>query len=112
MARTQHSRVAFRFGEFVVNIFVLSRKPQRAAVYHHDKHVVKMPIELGQMLSTACRLSGVPAGYKVAYQNHPCTLWVRASLSNWLWARDLACKMSTTFVGKPPCVKRFTLVGV
>lgn len=39
-----------------MNIFVLSQSPQEAARYHCDKHVVKMILEYGQMLSTAHRL--------------------------------------------------------
>lgn len=39
-----------------MNIFVLDRNPFEAAKQHCDKHVVKMIIEYGQMLSTAHRL--------------------------------------------------------
>lgn len=39
-----------------MNIFVLSTDPREAARDHCDKHVVKMILEYGQMLSTAHRL--------------------------------------------------------
>jgi hypothetical protein len=39
-----------------MNIFVLDQNPYRAAESHCDKHIVKMILEYGQMLSTAHRL--------------------------------------------------------
>ena len=72
-----------------MNIFVLDLDPKKAAKYHTDKHVVKMILEHAQMMSTAVRMSGIDEGYKIAYQNHPCTKWVRESLSNYRWLYDL-----------------------
>lgn len=43
-------------GQTKINIFVLSQNPFEAAADHCDKHVVKMILEYGQMLSTAHRL--------------------------------------------------------
>ena len=39
-----------------MNIFYLDSDPRIAAKYHCDKHVVKMILESGQMLSTAHRV--------------------------------------------------------
>lgn len=39
-----------------MNIFALSRDPSECAVYHVDRHVIKMPIEYAQLLSTAHRM--------------------------------------------------------
>lgn len=39
-----------------MNIFVLNSDPRIAAQEHLDKHIVKMPIEYAQLLSTAHRL--------------------------------------------------------
>ena len=36
-----------------MNIFVLDKDPKQAAQWHVDKHVVKMPLEAAQLLSTA-----------------------------------------------------------
>ena len=36
-----------------MNIFVLDENPAVAAIYHGDKHVVKMILETAQLLSTA-----------------------------------------------------------
>ena len=50
-----------------------------------DRHVVKMPTEHAQMLSTACRLWGLDVGMKSTHLWHPCSVWVRESRSNFLW---------------------------
>lgn len=70
-----------------MNIFVLDEDPDIAAAYHCDKHIVKMPIEAAQMLSTTMHLVGLEGPYKITHQNHPCSLWTRKSLQNyqWLW---------------------------
>lgn len=73
-----------------MNIFVLDENKQKCAEYHCDKHVVKMIIEYAQMLSTTVRLTtDNDVGYRITHKNHPCTIWVRESLSNWLWLRDM-----------------------
>ena len=89
-----------RFPERItkVNIFVLDKDPVTAARTQCDKHVVKMIVESGQMLSTTHRvLDGVeyidrtrngrrikrwrlPDNreqflYKGSFVNHPCTKW-------------------------------------
>jgi hypothetical protein len=73
-----------------MNIFYLDSDFDTCARYHVNKHVVKMVTEYAQLLSTAVRLSGIDAGYKVTHQNHPSAIWTRESLSNWLWLRDLS----------------------
>ena len=76
-----------------MNIFFLSRSPRRAAIMHCDKHVVKMIIETAQMLYSAHWVlnpeSLPPTAYKLAHRNHPCSIWVRTSLTNYLWLASL-----------------------
>jgi len=75
-----------------MNIFVLDKDPMISASYHNDKHVVKMIVESAQMLSTAHRVCGVNVNeniYKEAYKNHPCSVWVRQSSSNYQWLYTL-----------------------
>ena len=51
-----------------------------------DKHIVKMPTEYCQMLSTSHRiLDGATDEilYKQTHANHPCTIWCRESLENY-----------------------------
>ena len=67
-----------------MNIFVLDTNPSEAARLHLDKHVVKMPLETAQMLSS---ISGGP--YKVTHKNHPCTVWARQTKGNYHWLVQL-----------------------
>lgn len=71
-----------------MNIFVLSRDPREAARFHCDKHIVKMPLETAQMLSTIC---GGP--YKPTHQKHPCTLWAQHTSSNYSWLVELGFEL-------------------
>ncbi len=63
-----------------MNIFVLDNDPAIAASYQCDKHIVKMPLESAQLLSTA-----VSTTYKRTHTSHPCAVWVRQSKSNFYW---------------------------
>jgi hypothetical protein len=78
-------------GETVMNIFILDRNPVLAAKMQCDKHVVKMVLESGQMLSTAHRLLdgddciAPDKLYKVAHAKHPCTIWTMESNNNYNW---------------------------
>lgn len=67
-----------------MNIFVLDKNPYEAARLHLDKHVVKMPLETAQILSTIC---GHP--YRPTHKNHPCTVWARQSKGNYHWLVEL-----------------------
>ena len=85
-----------------MNIFALNDSPFQSAREMCDKHVVKMPVETAQMLSTVHRmLDGDPyidyskngrriqrwrhhtdasSGnvlYRATMMNHPCTIWAR-----------------------------------
>jgi hypothetical protein len=80
-----------------MNIFVLDYDIKKCAEYTCDKHVVKMILESTQLLSTACRLSGIDAGYKISHINHPASKWTRKSLSNWLWLKELVIHLNEEF---------------
>ena len=41
-----------------MNIFYLDEDPVKSARAHGDKHIVKMPLETAQMLSTVWHLFG------------------------------------------------------
>lgn len=71
-----------------MNIFVLDTDPQTAAQMHCNKHVVKMPLEAAQMLSTVHHIydsDDSSSVYKPTHRHHPCTLWAAASRSNYSW---------------------------
>ena len=90
-----------------MNIFHLHKDPVICAEMHIDKHVVKMPIEYAQLMSTAhrvldgelylgktinnrnikrWRLSDERENvlYKASHINHPSAIWVRESVENYL----------------------------
>ena len=71
-----------------MNIFVLDSDPAIAAEMMCDKHIVKMPLESAQMLSTAINMRGGDALYKSTHINHPCSVWTRQTLGNFLWLYD------------------------
>lgn len=80
-----------------MNIFVLDLDPFLCAQYHCDKHVCKMIIESAQILSTVHHLTkstllGNPdiQIYKPTHKNHPCTIWARNCLENYIWLTRLA----------------------
>jgi hypothetical protein len=61
---------------------------------HCDKHIVKMPLELAQMLSCAHYVHNSPLSqhlYKPTHRNHPCTVWICSSKQ----AYDMAFSMYT-----------------
>jgi hypothetical protein len=74
-----------------MNIFYLDNDPVKCAEYHTDRHVVKMAVESAQILCSAYYFTGEAeeAPYKLTHSNHPCCVWVRESLSNWLWLKSL-----------------------
>ncbi len=76
-----------------MNIFFLSQNPKEAARLHCDKHVVKMIIETAQLLYSSHWMlnpENLPeSAYKLAHKNHPCSIWVRTSISNYLWLASL-----------------------
>ena len=92
-----------------MNIFVLDENPQTAAQMMCDKHVVKMIVESGQMLSTVWRVldgeqyTELSANnrnikrwklpyellerilYKASFVGHPCTQWAMENNKNYYW---------------------------
>jgi len=89
-----------------MNIFFLDEDVKKCAQYHVDKHVVKMILETAQLLCgvhhvTTHDTSHVP--YKLSHKNHPCSIWCRESLSNYLYLCELGlelCKEYTYRYGK------------
>ena len=88
-----------------MNIFFLDFDTNKCAEYHCDKHVVKMILETAQLLCGVHhmviheRLSNDQVPYKLSHKNHPCAIWTRESLSNYLYLCDLGlelCKEETT----------------
>jgi hypothetical protein len=75
-----------------LNIFFLSSQPRLAARYQIDRHVVKMPTESMQILSTVCRVylkRSKDAWFKATHPNHPCVKWAVMSQDNFYWLMEL-----------------------
>jgi hypothetical protein len=74
-----------------------------AAIFHCDKHVVKMIIESAQLLSTAHHEHGHSVTYKPTHKNHPSAVWTRESKLHYNYVYDLAialCQEYTKRYGK------------
>ena len=91
-----------------MNIFFLSFNPKICAIWHLDKHIVKMPLETCQMLCAVWLISDPEHNiykppYKLCHKNHPCTVWARESIDNYNWLCELGvelCKEYTNRYGK------------
>ena len=72
-----------------MNIFATSECPVQSAQEHNSVHVVKMAVEICQLLSTAHHeIDGVQVGYKPTHKNHPSAIWVRKCSGNYQWAYE------------------------
>lgn len=97
-----------------LNIFVLDKDPIQAAKFSCDKLVIKMVLESTQLLCTAHNIldgEGIKREsrgelitlYKTTNKNHPCSIWVRKTSSNYKWLYDYSvelCKEYTRRYGK------------
>jgi hypothetical protein len=76
-----------------MNIFYLDEDPELSAKYHCDKHVVKMILEYGQLLSTAHHVidkdEAIKDLYKPTHINHPSAVWVRECATNYHYVWSL-----------------------
>jgi hypothetical protein len=75
-----------------MNIFILDLDVKKSAQYHVDKHVVKMILETAQLLCGVHHMTDqvtdqVP--YKLSHKNHPCSIWTRDSMSNYLYLCEI-----------------------
>ena len=76
-----------------MNIFFLDIDPEVCAEYHCDKHVVKMLLEIVQLLFTAHHNHGTPKellNYKpIKNKKHPMCIWIQLSVNNYLYSARL-----------------------
>ena len=106
-----------------MNIFYLHEDPIQNAKWHIDKHIVKMPIEYAQLMSTAHRLldgemylGNTAIGhnikrwklhderedilYKASHINHPSAIWVRESIENYFQMYKLYMAVLAEFTNR------------
>lgn len=106
-----------------MNIFSLDESPVTSAEMMCDKHIPKMIVEAGQMLSTAHRmLDGYTEKrpsksgkrivnywvhpnpnmeevlYKAVHHKHPSTVWTMESKDNYLWHYDHLLALCSEFL--------------
>jgi len=95
-----------------MNIFYLDDDINKSVQYLVDKHVVKMPLETAQLLSSAIYLNGGQGPYKPTHLKHPCTLWVASDECNYIWLSNYGlalCKEYTFRYHKQHACERVIL---
>jgi hypothetical protein len=88
-----------------MNIFVLDYDTKICAQMHCDKHCVKMILETAQLLCGVHHVieSQLEVPYGLSHKNHPCSIWSRECIENYVWLCDLGielCKEYTHRYGK------------
>ena len=83
-----------------MNIFILDKDVKKCAQYHCDKHVVKMILETAQLLCGVHHMTDLSNGqvndqvpYKLSHKNHPCAIWARESITNYLYLCELGLEL-------------------
>ena len=78
-----------------MNIFFTDRNPVTAARNLCNKHVIKMILEVAQLLCAAHIMTESKLRpeedikfYKLTHGNHPCSIWARSSLRNYDWLSE------------------------
>lgn len=76
-----------------MNIFFIDRDVKICAQYHNNKHIVKMILEYGQLLSTSHHVldgdSAIQPIYKSTHKNHPSAIWTRSSDAHYEYLHKL-----------------------
>jgi len=80
-----------------MNLFILDYDHAYNAVYHVDRHIVKMPLEAAQQVSTALHLAGATGPYRPAFAKHPCTRWVASSRAAYLWTCEYGLSLCAEY---------------
>lgn len=84
-----------------MNLFLLSLDRRQCVRWYADKHIVKMILELAQLLygvwgvleNSEWRNFAPTGSYKVTHINHPIAVWMRQSKENYKFAASYAHPM-------------------
>lgn len=84
-----------------MNIFATDSNALSCATYHTDKHIIKMPLEMAQMVSFVYHnkdlwdrsIPQLLMSNSTTHIKHPCSIWVKQNLSNFIWSCELGIKM-------------------
>lgn len=84
----------------MVNFFYLDKDSSKCAKYYCDKHVLKIPIEIAQILSKIHHVLKTKIDYQKIYANSKVVkeslgpyLWTLSSLDNYIWTCDLGLEL-------------------
>jgi hypothetical protein len=95
-----------------MNIFFLSMNSTKLANMYCDQHVIKILLEICQMLYTAWFFSDemdyvsehapfnknkTTRGYKPAHKGHPMTLWISSCRENYTFAAEIAMSLALEY---------------
>ena len=94
-----------------MNIFFLSLNACECARLYCDQHVIKILLEIVQMLYTAWHICGesnwnarapfnksaTRRGYRIAHANHPMCKWVRSNRSNYMAAASIGMALAVEY---------------
>jgi len=95
-----------------MNIFFLSLDPSEIARMSCDQHVVKIQLEIVQMLYMAWHFAqqedyitkhapftkdGTRRGYRPAHPKHPMTMWVASNLKNYMYACEIGIAITMEY---------------
>jgi hypothetical protein len=85
----------------MVNFFYLDKDPQKCAQYYCNKHVIKIPIEIAQILSKIHYNSNSNIDFSKIYKNSKVVnnsigpyKWIKESYDNYMWA----CKLGLNLI--------------
>ena len=80
----------------MVNFFYLDINPKKCAQYYCNKHIIKIPIEITQILSKVHYELKSNIDYDKIYKNSSVVkntlgpyIWIKESLDNYIWACNL-----------------------
>lgn len=84
-----------------MNLFILDLMPVTAAQYYCDRHVVKIILEVVEMMGYAYDQGSFKPlpwlHFSSRYANHPMSKWVRGSKHNFDWAYQHAVALSEEY---------------
>lgn len=71
-----------------MNVMFLSLDPKKAAICSVNSHIIKLPVEVMQMIEFAYGMNKSDRHY-----NHPMSQWIRSSVANFSWAVDYGIEL-------------------
>jgi hypothetical protein len=84
----------------MVNFFYLDKDPKKCAKYYCNKHILKIPIEIAQILSKIHYELNSKIDYSKIYKNSSVVkntlgpyCWIKESLDNYFWASKLGLEL-------------------